>query len=114
MITFLPKDILDGLHHAREQDMVKKARIRVRVGEEVFPVIRLSKNGFSLPISAPRLRGLVDLYEGTKHLAQCLIVASSEEEGEMRYEYKRRTETSDRPAVDFERDEEAPIALLPS
>lgn len=112
MIDFLPKEIREGLERARQQDLVKKSRLRIMAGDEVYPVIRLSEDGFSLPEEAPHLRGLVDLYEGSKHVAQCLIVASSEEEGEMRYEYKRRTEAADRPALDFEQDEHAPIALL--
>ncbi len=112
MTSFLPKDVLEGLHRAREQDMVRKARIRIQVGDEIYPVIRLSEEGFSLPISAPHLRGLVDLYEGSKHLAQCLIVASSEEDGEMRYEYKRRTEAADKAPLDFERPDDAPVALI--
>ena len=112
MINYLPKDVLEGLHRAREADMVKKARIRVMVDDAAYPVIRLSDEGFALPVSAPHLRGLVDLYEGSRHLAQCLIVASSEEEGEMCYEYKRRTEAADKPALDFERAEDAPVALI--
>lgn len=112
MTSFLPKDVLEGLHRARQLDMVKKSRIRIVVGDDIYPVIRLSEDGFALPIDAPHLRGLVDLYEGSRHLAQCLIVASSEEDGEMRYEYKRRTEAADKAPLDFERAENAPIALL--
>ena len=52
-------------------------------------------------------------YHTLGHIAQCLIVASEEAEGEMRYEYKRRTEAVDRPPLDFERDDDAPVALLP-
>jgi hypothetical protein len=112
MVFFLPKEVREGLERARQRDLVKKSRIRVAADGELFPVIRLSEDGFSLPAGAPKLRGLVDLYEGSKHLAQCLIVASSEEHGEMHYEYKRRTEAAEKPALDFERDEGAPVALL--
>ena len=39
------------------------------------------------------IRGLVDLYDGDKHLKQCLIVASKEENGIVHFEYKRNTNT---------------------
>lgn len=113
MFGFLPREVRDGLEKARQRDLVRKSRIRIVVDGEVYPVIRLSEDGFSLLESAPHLRGLVDLYEGSRHIAQCLIVASEEAEGEMRYEYKRRTEAVDRPPLDFERDDDAPVALLP-
>ena len=38
-------------------------------------------------------QGLVDLYDGDKHLKQCLIVASKEENGIVHFEYKRNTNT---------------------
>lgn len=112
MISFLPKEVREGLERARQQDLVKKSRLRIIVDGKAYPVIRLSGEGFSLPEDSPHLRGLVDLFEGSRHIAQCLIVASSEEDGEMRYEYKRRTEAADRPALDFERDEGAPVGYL--
>jgi hypothetical protein len=113
MFSFLSKEVREGLERARRDDLVKKSRLRIVADDEVFPVIRLSDEGFSLPEGAPHLRGLVDLYEGSRHIAQCLIVASEEDEGEMRYEYKRRTEAADSPARDFEVDDAAPVALLP-
>jgi hypothetical protein len=113
MFSFLPKEVREGLETARRADLVRRSRFRILVDGEAHPVIRLTDEGFSLPADAPHLRGLVDLYDGARHLAQCLIVASEEGEGEMRYEYKRRTEAADRPALDFERDGDAPVALLP-
>jgi hypothetical protein len=54
----------------------------------------------------------VDLYDGTKHLYQCLIVASEEEAGEMRYEFKRNTRAEDKVPLDFEQAPAALIALI--
>lgn len=113
MSFFLPKDVREGLERARRLDAIRKSRLRIHADGRAWPVIRLSDEGFSLPADAPRLRGLVDLYDGARHVAQCLIVASEEDAGEMRYEYKRRTEAADRAPVDFERDIAAPVALLP-
>ncbi|GKY88851.1 hypothetical protein [Sinisalibacter aestuarii] len=114
MMTFLPKEVREGLELARKRDRKRKARMRVTVGGEVFPVIDYRDNGFALDIdNAPKLRGLVDLYDGARHLYQCLIVATEEDGELMRYEFKRSTAVTDTAPLDFARDEDAPVALLP-
>jgi len=40
MLEFLPKEIADGLDAARRADRSRKSRLRVQVGEAVFPVLR--------------------------------------------------------------------------
>ena len=113
MSDFLPKEVREGLELARKRALQKKSRLRVHTDDEVYPVLRFWEDGFSLDAEdAPHLRGLVDLYDGARHLYQCLIVASSEEAGEMVYEFKWHTEAVDKPPLDFYRDENAPVALL--
>lgn len=113
MTTFLPKEVREGLEMARKRDLKKKARMRVTVGDAAFPVLEMGDTGFALDIdNAPKLRGLVDLYDGARHLYQCLIVASEEDGGLMRYEFKRSTRAADKAPLDFVRDENAPIALI--
>ena len=113
MSTYLPKEVQEGLDQARKRDLQRKSRLRVHVGDEVYSVLRFWNDGFSLDVEdAPHLRGLVDLYDGSRHLYQCLIVASEEEMGEMRYAFNRSTAAVDRAPLDFVRDENAPIALL--
>ena len=113
MSEYLPKEVREGLERARMTGLKKKSRMRVRVGEHDFTILRHWDNGFSLdPEDAPNLRGLVDVYDGARHLSQCLIVASAEENGEMQYEFKRATATADGPALDYERDANAPIGLI--
>ncbi|PRX37002.1 hypothetical protein SAMN05216257_10117 [Meinhardsimonia xiamenensis] len=113
-INMLPKEVRDGLAQARKHQLKRASRYRVLAGDEVFRVLRLWSDGFSVDLQdAPHLRGLVDIYEGTRHLWQCLIVASEEADGEMVYEFKRHTAALDRAPLDFAREEDAPIALLP-
>lgn len=113
MTTFLPKEVREGLEMARKRDLKRKSRLRVAVGDAVFPVLEFRRGGFALDIdNAPKLRGLVDLYDGARHLYQCLIVASEKENGLMRYEFKRSTAATDKAPLDFVRDETAPVALL--
>lgn len=113
MSEFLPKEVREGLEAARKKSLKKRSRLRVRVGEQDFTILRYWEEGFALDAhDAPHLRGLVDVYDGAKHLSQCLIMASSEDDGEMVYEFKRETMAGDRPPVDYELDANAPVALI--
>lgn len=113
MIEFLPKDVVEGLREAHLRQLAKKSRIRVHVGDDVYPVLKLWRNGFALKKeNAPKLRGLVDLYDGIRHMSQCLIVASSEEGELMNYEFKRNTATTDHAAADYVTDDPRPVSLL--
>lgn len=113
MSEFLPKEVREGLEQARKRKLRKKSRLRVKAGDEVFTILRYWDQGFALDTEDnPHLRGLVDVYDGAKHLSQCLIVASAQDGGEMVYEFKRSTPPADRAALDYERDAMAPVALL--
>jgi len=113
MTTYVPKAVQEALDAARVQGLKKKSRLRVQVGESQFPVLRMWKTGFSVEeATAPQLRGLVDLYDGARHISQCLIVASESEGGEMRYEFKRATAAAESAPLDFYRAPDAPVALI--
>lgn len=113
MSTFVSREVREGMEAARISGMKKSSRLRVRMDDDVFPVLRLWKSGFSVEAEkVPHLRGLVDLFDGTNHLYQCLIVASEAEAGEMRYEFKRSTVATDAAPLDFYRDPKAPVGLL--
>lgn len=113
MLEFFSKEVRDGLDAARKRDRARKSRLRVHLGDAVFPVVRLWDGGFALDAErVPRLRGLVDVYDGARHIFQCLIVASSVEDGELICDFKRSTPAEDRPALDFWRDENAPVGYL--
>lgn len=113
MLEFLPEDIRDGLRAAKKRDVARKSRLRVQVGGAVFPILRMWEGGIALDADfAPKLRGLVDVYDGATHIFQCLIVASTVENGELMCEFKRSTAVADKPALDFCRDENAPVGYL--
>jgi len=113
MIYDLPKDVMDGLQKARREDYSKKNRLRIMVGDLVFPILRYWETGFSLEASvAPKLRGLVDIYDGGNHVSQCLIVLSSVKGDERIFEFKRNTQALTKAPIDFEKDNNKPIALL--
>ena len=114
MATYLPREVREGLEAAHRLALRRKTRLRVVVGDEVFPILRLRDHGMVVPADGtPRLRGLVDVYDGGRHLWQCLIVASAKEGEEMTYEFKRQTAAETLPALDFELPDTRPAGLLP-
>ena len=114
MSTFLPTDILDHLEEARRRGWHTSPHLRIEAGAQRLAVTRAWEGGFALHAStAPKLRGLVDLYDGARHLKRCLIVASEKDGEEMCYELKVVNDATDEQPVDFERASDAPIALLP-
>ncbi|MEQ9261257.1 MAG: hypothetical protein RIG84_19385 [Roseovarius sp.] len=113
MTTYLPPEVQAGLDDARRKAAKRSNRLRVKAGNEIHPVIHAWDNGFALEREvASHLRGRVELYDGMTLLSQCLIVASDEDGDLMRFEYKRMTEARGEQPVDFERAENAPVALI--
>ncbi|MGR3467156.1 MAG: hypothetical protein ACU0CI_04695 [Shimia sp.] len=113
MTTYVSNDVRAALDAARAKTAKRKTKLRVEVGDRYFPVLRMWKTGFAVDASdAERLRGLVDLYDGPRHLYQALIVTSEEHGGERRYEFKRNTAAADSAPLDFERVQPKAIALL--
>ena len=113
MSEYLPKEVRAGLELARKANLKRKSRLRVRAGDQVFTILRHWDDGFALDAEdGSHLRGLVDVYDGARHLTQCLIVASGEDAGEMVYEFKRATAVAERAPIDYARDENAPVALI--
>lgn len=113
MSTFLPSEVLEGLEDARRRSWQSSRRLRIEAGSQRIAVTRAWEGGFALHArAAPNLRGLVDLYDGTRHLKRCLIVASERDGEEMRYELKVVNEAIDEQPVDFERPANAPVGLI--
>ena len=113
MSNFLSKDVLAGIEAAQKMGSKKKNRLHIEFNKNYFPVMRLTKNGFSVEAEmAPMIRGLVDLYEGDKHLKQCLIVASKEENGFVHFDFKRKTAIQTSTPKDFYQ-ESTVAALIP-
>lgn len=114
MTTFLPQNIQQDLIAAHRDRLAKKSRLRLNVDGDWIAVHKFWDEGFTVDAAdAPHLRGLVDLYDGSRMIYQCLIIASTEENGQMTYEFKRHTPALDHAPLDFFRASDAPIALLP-
>ena len=115
MFEFLSKEVREGLEAARKRDRKRQARLRAHIGGSVYPILRLWDDGFALSgdSAVDHLRGTVDVFDGANHILQGLIVASSSEQGEVICDIKRVNPVSDRPPLDYWRDVNAPVALLP-
>jgi len=109
----LSSEIQDGLDAARIEKLRKSSRLKIVADGQEYKVLRQWATGFSMEAeTAPQLRGLVDLYDGSVHLCQCLIVAIDQEGREVRFEFKRATKVADKPALDFEKPADAPVGLI--
>jgi hypothetical protein len=115
MSDFLPDAVRQELAAARKSARRKRATRVVHVGDEAYPILEMTEDGFSVEAdTAPKLRGFIDIYDGPRHLYQALIVASEEIGDMMRYEFKRNTAAAASAPVDFERPDDRPAGLLPS
>ena len=114
MSTFFSREVQAGLDAARLAALKKSSRLRVLADDEIHPVLRLWRDGFAVEAeTTPPLRGLVDLYDGTRHLYQCLIITSEVSNGELICTMKRSTMALDKAPLDYVRDEDAPVGYLP-
>ncbi len=114
MTDFLSREMLAEMEAARKKALKKRSRLRIITGDEVYPVLRMLPEGFTLDADqVAHLRGLVDLYDGARHMAQCLIMASDVAGGELVCTMKWQRKTADTPPLDYVRDEAAPVGYLP-
>ncbi len=113
MSTHLPPEVLAGLRKAQLASKKSKARWRVRVDDQVFPILEMSQSEFAMASEAtPALRGLVDIYDGSRYVSQCLIMHAREEDDMRVYEFKWNTEVRRTPALDFAREKPAIAGYL--
>ena len=102
MSTYVSDEVSAGLEAARKAALKRKTRMRVGVGVETVPILSFDEAGFTTRAQGTsQLRGLVDIYEGRKHLYQALIVTSEEVDDTLYYEFKRVTRAEDHPAADY-------------
>ena len=113
MSSFLPQSVRDELAAAQKSARRRRATRVVHIGDEAYPILEMTEDGFSVDAAdAPRLRGLIDIYDGASHLYQALIIASEQHGDLMRYEFKRNTAATATAPVDFETVSDRPVALL--
>jgi hypothetical protein len=115
MNDILPEAIRIGLETARKDALKRKDRLCVHDGDDVYRVRRFWEGGFSLDQDvAEKLRGRVEIYDGARHLYQCLIVGSAVEGDERVFDFKWLHPVTDAAPVDFVRPDFVPAGLIAS
>lgn len=110
-MEFLPQEVLAALQDARKKAS-RSSRLHVEIAGETWRVLRRWRGGFALDATKmTHLRGNVDLFDGSRHEAQCLIVASEIVDGELICTSKRETKVSLTAPLDFERQTEVRLML---
>lgn len=113
MNDFLPDAVRAGLEQARKAGFRRSTRLCVHDGEKVFAIRRIWDGGFALDADvASKLRGRVEIYDGARHLYQCLIVGSVEEAGERVFDFKWLHPVTQTAPVDYEQPNFVPAGLI--
>ena len=113
MYEFLPEAVRQGLEEARKAALKRKDRLSVHDGDDTYRIRRFWDGGFALDVDgSDRLRGHVDIYDGPKHLYQCLVVSSIVADDERVFEFKWARPVTDRPAADYVEAEFKPSGLI--
>ena len=113
MLEFLPEAVRKGLEEARKAALRRKDRLSVRDGDDTYRIRRLWDGGFALDLKGSgKLRGHVDIYDGPRHLYQCLVISAVEDDDERVFEFKWLTPVADRPAADYVHPDFVPAGFL--
>jgi len=92
------------LQAARKDAQRRRDRLCVHDGDDVYPVRRFWDDGFTLDAGVgDKLRGRVEIYDGVRHMYQCLIVGSVTEGDEQVFDFKWLHPVPDAAPVDFVR-----------
>ena len=114
MIEHIPEELRAEMAAAYRRQQRRRTRMRVKSDGKTYPVLRMWRDGFAVPADgAEQLRGLVDIHDGDRHLYRCLIVACDEDGDEISYEFKRMTAAVDHAPLDFAREADPDVPLLP-
>lgn len=114
MLEFLPAEVREGLERARKRSTARSRRLALHLGDAVYPIRRMWDGGFAVEADRlTRLRGFVEIHEGSRHILTCLIEATDVADGELICTFKRVSPVRDRAALDYETADDMPRVLLP-
>lgn len=104
MIEMLPEAVRRGLEQARKSSLHRNDRLCVHDGDDIYRVLRFWEDGLSIDAKhGDRLRGRVEIYDGARHLYQCLIENGRQEADEIIFDFKWLHPVAEQPAADFVR-----------
>ena len=113
MNDFLPDAVRQGLEQARKNALRRSTRLCVHDGDDVYAIRRLWDGGFALDANvADKVRGRVEIYDGSRHLYQCLIVDSADEGDERVFDFKWLHPVKETAPLDYEQPNFVPAGLI--
>ena len=113
MNDFLLTAVQEGLEAARKASLRRNDRLCVHDGEDIYRIRRFWADGLSLGAEhGDKLRGRVEIYDGSRHVYQCLIINARTDGDECIFEFKWLHPVADQPAADFVRPDAIPAGLL--
>lgn len=112
MFQMLPAEVREGLERARRRAPARVRRLALHLGDAVYPIRRIWEDGFAVDAERlHRLRGLVEIHEGSRHILTCLIQATDVVDGQLICTFKRASLVRETAALDYEVDEEPALRL---
>lgn len=103
MDVFLPKGFEPGLSKPRASRPMRAQQLCVDAGGIHYPVLRRWPTGFAVSAAdVPNLQGVVNLYDGSENLGECLITKSETANDEKIFTTKRATNFNYASAAEFE------------
>ncbi|SEW38411.1 hypothetical protein SAMN04488515_2465 [Cognatiyoonia koreensis] len=113
MSSFLPEEVRKGLEAARKASLRRNDRLCIHDGEDVYRIRRFWADGLSIDIKhGDKLRGRVEIYDGARHVYQCLIENGRTEDDECVFDFKWLHPVAEQPAADFVRPDALPAGLI--
>lgn len=111
MDSHLPDEVQLGMARAAKRGGDGR-RLSVQMGDVVVRILSLDQTGFTVAQDSPNLRGAVSLFDGPRHMADCLVMRIKGADDVAHYEYKRRTEATASAPTDYVRAADAPAGLI--
>jgi len=113
MIDHLPEDVRLGLENARKASLRRNDRLCIHDGDDIYRIVRFWNDGVSIAGKhSDKLRGRVEIYDGARHVYQCLIENGRTENGECVFDFKWLHPVHEQPASDFVRPDALPAGLI--
>lgn len=113
MTDYLPQAVREGLRQARRASLHRNDRLCIHDGDTVYRVLRFWSDGISIDARhGDKLRGRVEIYDGARHLYQCLIENGDKQGDEVIFDFKWLHPVTDKAPVDFEQADFVPAGLI--
>lgn len=111
----LPEGLREAApQHRSDEKTPKKQRLRVKSAGREIDVVEAWADGFSIRNSGPQPgRGIVDLFDGARHIRHGLIYQTGTVGDRRIYAFKTARDPRMVQPADFARAADGPVALIP-